>query len=169
MERWTKKMLDELEDKQFAICILQERLNGIRNPYSPLATKLLSAIQTLREGESGSEEMGEQKPSEKDMSEFHINGDGFGCYAYIKTDIPERVHVYKVVGFFESNGYCSVPIRYNSEPYLHKEIVPVANVIHCGIDESKVIRVAIADCEKITERIGEGSSVTISQLLRKLK
>ncbi len=98
------------------------------------------------------------------MSEFHINGDGFGCYAHIKTDFPERVHVYKVVGFFESNGYCDVPIRYDTEPYLHKEVVPVANVIHCGVDESKVIRVAIADCEKIEYRIAEKNNAIVNQL-----
>ncbi len=89
------------------------------------------------------------------MNEFRINGDGFGCYAHIKTDFSERVHVYKVVNFIESNFYCDVPIRYDAEPYAHSDVVPVANVIHCGVDESKVIRVAISDCEKIEERDAE--------------
>ena len=38
------------------------------------------------------------------MSEFHINGDGFGCYAHIKTDFPERVHVYKVVELLKTKS-----------------------------------------------------------------
>ena len=83
------------------------------------------------------------------MNEFKINGDGFGYYAKIKTDYSERVHIYKVVGVFESNCYCDTPLRVDSEPYNHSEVVPVASVIHCGIDESKVVRVAISDCEKI--------------------
>ena len=86
------------------------------------------------------------------MSEFHINGDGFGCYAHIEVDFVGEIHVFKVVGFFESNFYCDVPIRHNTEPYMHDKVVPVANVIHCGVDESKVIRVAIEDCDKIENR-----------------
>lgn len=89
------------------------------------------------------------------MSEFRVNGDGFGCYAHIKTDVPDRVHVYKVVNIINSNCYCDVPIRYDSEPYNHGGVVPVANVIHCGVDESKVIRVAVADCEKIEDKAAE--------------
>lgn len=30
---------------------------------------------------------------------------------------------------------------------LHKDVVPVLLVIHCGIDETKVRRVALSDCE----------------------
>ncbi len=47
MKRWTIQRLNELDDKSFAICILQERLNGLSNPYSPLATKLAHAIRHL--------------------------------------------------------------------------------------------------------------------------
>lgn len=86
------------------------------------------------------------------MSEFKINGDGFGCYAKIKTDYSERVHIYKVIGVFESNCYCDTPIRLDSEPHNHDKVVPVANVIHCGIDESKVVRVAVSDCERIYDK-----------------
>lgn len=47
MERWTIQRLNELDDKKFAICILQERLNRLSNPYSPLATKLAQTIRHL--------------------------------------------------------------------------------------------------------------------------
>lgn len=75
--------------------------------------------------------------------------DGFGLYARIKTDMSANVHVYKVIKIFESNNYCDVPILINSKPYTHSDITQVANVIHCGIDETKVVRVAIKDMETI--------------------
>lgn len=49
MDRWTIKKLEEISDKDFAICILQERLNGLSNPYSPLAEKLKNTIGKLKE------------------------------------------------------------------------------------------------------------------------
>lgn len=47
--RYTIKMLDELSDLKFARLILQERLNGLTNPYSPLSSKLRQTINTLAE------------------------------------------------------------------------------------------------------------------------
>lgn len=47
MNRYTKKQLDELSDVKFAQLILQERLNSLTNPYSPLSTKLRCAIKAL--------------------------------------------------------------------------------------------------------------------------
>lgn len=47
MNRYTKKQLDELSDIKFAQLVLQERLNSLANPYSPLSTKLRHAIRTL--------------------------------------------------------------------------------------------------------------------------
>lgn len=49
MYRWTIEKLKEISDKDFAICILQERLNGLSNPYSPLTEKLRGTIGKLRE------------------------------------------------------------------------------------------------------------------------
>lgn len=46
-ERYTKKQLEEQSDLNFAMCILNDRLNGLTNPYSPLATKLRRSVQTL--------------------------------------------------------------------------------------------------------------------------
>ena len=83
------------------------------------------------------------------MADFVVNGDMFGRYARIPTDNNKELHIYKVVSCIESNAYCNTPILCTSTPAIHNEIVPVLNVIHCGIDESKVVRVAMADCELI--------------------
>jgi len=47
MDRWTIQRLKEISDKDFALCILQDRLNRLSNPYSPLATKLAHTIRHL--------------------------------------------------------------------------------------------------------------------------
>lgn len=80
------------------------------------------------------------------MSEFRVSGDMFGRYVTILTGFNKQQHVYKVVGMIESNGYCDVPITGWTENIHHDEIVPVLLVIHCGICEEKVIRVALKDC-----------------------
>ena len=48
-----------------------------------------------------------------------------------------------------SNCYCDVPLTYQTENncHTHDNIVEVVNVIHCGIDENRVIRVARNDIE----------------------
>ena len=46
MDRWTKKQLEEMNDLDFAICILTERRNKV-SPYSPLGLKLDQARRTL--------------------------------------------------------------------------------------------------------------------------
>lgn len=53
MERWTIDKLNEISEKDFAICILQERLNGLSNNYSPLAEKLRSTIGEMKEARFG--------------------------------------------------------------------------------------------------------------------
>lgn len=81
------------------------------------------------------------------MSKFVVNEDMFGRYCRIKTDFSENMHIYKIVSLIESNNYCDVPLYWNSEPTSHKDMVPVLLVIHCGIDETKVQRVALSDCK----------------------
>lgn len=89
------------------------------------------------------------------MSEFKVNTEMFGKYAIIPTGYSKEPHIYKVVSSFYSNSYCDVPIVYNSEPVPHDSIETTENsyglehclnVIHCGIDETKVVRVALKDC-----------------------
>ena len=46
MDRWTKKQLEEMNDLDFAICILTERRNKV-SPYSLLGLKLDQARRTL--------------------------------------------------------------------------------------------------------------------------
>lgn len=88
------------------------------------------------------------------MTEFVVNTDMFGQYVRIPTGYSREPHIYKVVSLFQSNTYCDVPIVAASVPVPHKKeftgldsLEHVLNVIHCGIDESKVIRVALKDCE----------------------
>lgn len=83
------------------------------------------------------------------MSEFAPNTEYYGGYAQIKTDFSGNTHLYKIVNAIQSNSYCDVPIKYNSEPYVRKNIEYVLNVIHCGIDETNVVRVAVKDCDKV--------------------
>lgn len=78
---------------------------------------------------------------------FIVNDDMFGAYVKIQTGASREMHVYKVIGRIGSNGYCDVPIMGCDKPILHSEIVPVLNVVHCGVCEDAVIRVALSDCE----------------------
>lgn len=55
MERWTIKQLNSLSDLRFAQAILNERLNRLTQPYSPLASKLRSAAAKLDELAAGEE------------------------------------------------------------------------------------------------------------------
>ena len=88
------------------------------------------------------------------MAEFVLSGQElFGRYARIAyghaLDGKQNYHIYKCIRSFMSNCYCDVPLTYQTENncHAHDNIVEVANVIHCGIDESRVIRVALNDIE----------------------
>lgn len=88
------------------------------------------------------------------MSEFVLSGQElFGRYARIAYGHAlggeQDYHIYKCIQSFRSNCYCDVPLTYQTENncYNHDDIVDVVNVIHCGIDESRVIRVARNDIE----------------------
>ena len=83
------------------------------------------------------------------MNKFNVNGDLFGKYALIKTAAYEEPHIYKIISAFESNSYCEVPIWYYTKPEWHDKMETVLNVIHCGIDETEVIRVVLKDCDEI--------------------
>lgn len=85
------------------------------------------------------------------VSDFRINGDMFGMYVRIPTDFNGALHTYKVVCLIESNSYCDVPVKCLSEPVLHDNIVPVLLVIHCGVCEEKVTRVALKDCTLVSD------------------
>ena len=80
---------------------------------------------------------------------FAPNGNMFGMYAVIKTDLDQKPFIYKVVSLFASNSYLDVPIRYPKTNKLHDEIVPVLGVICCGILEEEVLRVALKDVDRV--------------------
>lgn len=88
------------------------------------------------------------------MADFVLSGQElFGRYARIAyghaLDGKQDYHIYKCIRSFMSNCYCDVPLTYQTENncHTHDNIVEVVNVIHCGIDENKVIRVARNDIE----------------------
>ena len=69
------------------------------------------------------------------------------------TGYSKEKHVYKIVTHFRSNSYCEVPLMHDSEPVLHDSVIDVLNVIHCGVDETKVKRVALRDVELCGKRL----------------
>lgn len=91
------------------------------------------------------------------MSDFAGYGRGnhidFGDYVEYPTGYSREPHIYKVVGSFRSNSYQDPPDAYKSEPTNHGKVVPCLKIIHCGIDETKVIRVRESDCIKIENKI----------------
>lgn len=92
---------------------------------------------------------------------FIVNRDMFGKYVKIPHTLagPKRKFIFKVVGRFKSNTYCDVPISPLSNPVSHyknikelNDLEDVLNVIQCGIDETKVLTVALKDCELVEPR-----------------
>ena len=71
----------------------------------------------------------------------------FGDYIKYPTGYSRDMHIYKVVGALCSNTYQDVPAVIGSKNRIHDNgMVPVLNVIHCGVDEREVIRVRESDC-----------------------
>lgn len=106
------------------------------------------------------------------MSEFVLSGQElFGRYARIAYGHAlggeQDYHIYKCIQSFRSNCYCDVPLTYQTENncYKHENIVDVVNVIHCGIDENRVIRVARNDIELLpaadVEPVRHGRWITV--------
>ena len=85
------------------------------------------------------------------MADFNVNTELFGRYAKVPTGYNRDMHIYKVVTSFSSNTYCDVPIVYGTKETLHDDIVHVANVIHCGLNETEVIRVSFDDIELLPD------------------
>ncbi len=87
------------------------------------------------------------------VKNFILNKELFGCYCLIKQQCGEE-HIYKVIGTYKSNTYKDIPASWHKEEYVHKEVVNVVNVIHCGIDETKTERYRLSDV-KIIEKLKE--------------
>lgn len=109
------------------------------------------------------------------MAEFMVNTDMFGMYVRIPTGYSREMHIYKVVSKFKTNSYCDMPIVHGSKPVLHEkeyhdlsDLEDVLNVIHCGIDETEVIRVALKDCEIVTPVADVVSGIDIKALFAEL-
>ncbi len=76
----------------------------------------------------------------------------FGDYVKIEMHrygASNEFYIHKVVGALESSGWIDAPLKWDSKPKLHDQMEIVLNVIQCGIDETKVIRVKQADCIKM--------------------
>lgn len=108
---------------------------------------------------------------------FIVNGDMFGRYVkipHILADKGEKF-VFKVVGKLQSNTYCSIPIGLGTkDEIIHKDgLVDCLRVIQCGIDETKVLTVALKDCEFIEPRTNADwirgmSNVELAEFLHKV-
>jgi hypothetical protein len=93
------------------------------------------------------------------MSEFtgygRCNDIDFGDYVTYPWGYSKEPHICKVIkGGFSSNGYCDAPYTGYTKETLHDDIVPCLLIIHCGIDETKVIKVRESDCEKFQSEQG---------------
>lgn len=75
--------------------------------------------------------------------------DIFGKYCNIPMYADGRKHIFKCIGTLISNTYMDVPVCPIHEMTMHNDLEPCVNVIHCGIDETEVIRVALKDIEII--------------------
>lgn len=93
------------------------------------------------------------------MGEFtgwgRTNDIDFGDYVEIEMHrygAPNEWFIHKVVrGGVQSNVWIDAPLKWDSEPVSHEHMEPVLYVIQCGIDETKVIKVAQKYCKKIQE------------------
>lgn len=87
------------------------------------------------------------------MSEFtgwgRTNEIDFGDYVKYPYGMSRELHIYKVVGSFKSNVWRDIPDWFHAEEAPHSTVEKVLNIIHCGIDETKVLRVRESDCIKI--------------------
>jgi hypothetical protein len=84
---------------------------------------------------------------------FNVQADMFGEYCLVPTGYSGEKHIYKIVSHFRSNSYCETPLMHDSKPTLHESIADVLNVIHCGLDETKVERVALSNVELCGKRL----------------
>jgi hypothetical protein len=94
-----------------------------------------------------------EKAERSRAKSFNVQSDMFGEYCLVPTGYSKEKHVYKIVTHFQSNSYCDVPLMHDSKPVLHDSVIDVLNVIHCGIDETKVKRVALRDVELCGKRL----------------
>jgi len=92
------------------------------------------------------------------MSEFtgwgRTNEVDFGDYVEYPNGRDYDMHICKVVGAFRSNVFQDTPDWAHSKQTRQDEVVSVLNIIHCGIDETKVIRVRQSDCVKVEYDMG---------------
>jgi len=91
----------------------------------------------------------------------------FGDYVQYSNGYSKELHIYKVVGSLQSNSYQDTPDTANSKKMLHSEIVPCLNIIHCGIDETEVIRVKENDCIKMNSH--DALTVRVKELEEALR
>jgi hypothetical protein len=76
----------------------------------------------------------------------------FGDYVKIEMfryHSPNEWYLFKVVGAIRSNTWIDTPLKWDSEQTIHDRMETVLNVIQCGIDETKVIRVREKDVIKV--------------------
>ena len=98
MERWTKKQLNSLSDLRFAQAILQERRNGLTNPYSPLALKLGRAAAKLDELAAKEEAQVKPTPQPKQYKSYEEVFEDLGWTCYKCDDGTLELEKYSPAG-----------------------------------------------------------------------
>lgn len=101
------------------------------------------------------------------MSEFVLSGsDVFGKYCLIETGRNREKHIYKAIQSLKSNYYRDAPLYCGMDKETnHNSLDDVLLVIHCGIDETEVIKVAAKDAEFIMNET-EKETAELEELLR---
>lgn len=94
------------------------------------------------------------------MTEFigseRTNDIDFGDYVQIEMfryGKQNELFIHKVVGALRSNAWIEAPLKWDSKMIGHDQMEVILNVIQCGLDETKVIRVAQKDCIKLGGKI----------------
>ena len=96
-----------------------------------------------------------------DLKNFNYEKDDlFGYYCHIEMLFygkeGNQYHLFKIVGTLNSNYYYDIPFNEKTNPAkIHDEIIPIANVIHCGICEDEIFRVPLDKIKIIPRKMEE--------------
>ncbi|TES59179.1 hypothetical protein [Pseudomonas syringae group genomosp. 3] len=92
------------------------------------------------------------------MNKFTLRADSspwprFGDHAVVEMKrhgVKNDMFYHKVIGTFESNSWVDVPVQEPPTTTIHDTSERIANVICCGVDESRVYRIRVADLHYVS-------------------
>ena len=103
--------------------------------------------------------MNKEENKYSDLETFNLTDDDlFGRYCDIEMLLygseGNQYHRFKIIGRLNSNYYNDIPFNDHTRPaYIHDKCIDVVNVIHCGIDESKVFRVPFKNIKILSNKL----------------